>query len=118
MTSRDSLRRINALAVAAAVLFAVGVATILVLGRVGVSDRLVRAIGPVLTLLGLALVGLGVRKSDLASFLAARREAPPFYGALSFAAILAGMTLCLYPGLASFADPPPLGVAAGLRNSG
>jgi hypothetical protein len=113
MTSRDSLKRINALAVAAAVLFAVAVATILVLDRIGVSDRLVRAIGPILTLLGVALFGLGARNADLASFLAARREAPPFYGALSFAAVVAGMTFCFYPDLASFADPAPLGVAAG-----
>ena len=113
MTPRDSLRRINALAISAAVLFAVGVATILVLDRIGVPDRLVGAIGPILTLLGLAIFGLGARNADLASFLAARRNAPPFYGGLGFAAVVAGMALCLDPGLAPFSDPPPLGVAVG-----
>ncbi len=113
MTSRDSLRRINGLAVAAAVLFAAGVATALVLDRIGLPAGLVRAIGPVLTLIGLAVFGLGARNADLAAFLAARRSAPAFYGGLALAAVAAGMALCLYPGLGSFSDPPPLGVAAG-----
>ena len=114
MSPKDSLRRINALAIPAAVLFAAGAATVLVLDRIGVPDRLVRAIAPILTLLGLATVGLGVRNADIASFLAARRSALPFYGGLALAAIAAGMALCLYPNLALSADPPPLGVAAGL----
>ncbi len=101
------------MAISAAVLFAVGVAAILALDRIGVSVRLVRAIGPILTLFGFAVFGLSARNADLASFLAAGRNAPPLYGGLSLAAVVAGIALCLYPGLASFADPPPLGVAAG-----
>lgn len=113
MPPRDSLRRINALAVSAAVLFAVGVATIIVLDRIGAPEGLVGAIAPILTLVGLAIFGLGARNADLASFLAARRSAPPFYGGLSLVAVVAGMALCLHPGLASFSDPPPLGFAIG-----
>ena len=114
MSPRDSLTRINALAIPAAILFAAGAATVLVLDRIGVPDGLVRAIAPILTLLGLATVGLGVRNADIASFLAARRSALPFYGGLGLAAIAAGMALCIYPNLALSADPPPLGMAAGL----
>ncbi len=114
MSPNDSLRRINALAIPAAVLFAAGAATVLVLDRIGVPARPVRAIAPILALLGFAIVGLGARNADIASFLAARRSALPFYGGLSLAAIGAGMALCLYPGLAFSADPSPLGLAAGL----
>ena len=102
------------MAISAAVLFAVGLATLLVLGRIGVTDRLVRAIAPILTLLGLIIFGLGARNADLASFVAARRNAPPFYGGLALAALVAGMAFCLDPGLTSFSDPPPLGAAAGV----
>ncbi len=114
MSSPDSLRRINASAISAAVLFAIGLATVVVLDRIGVPARLVGAIGPILTLLGLAVLGAGARSADLASFLAARRSAPPLYGGLGLAAIVAGMALCLDPGLASFSDPPPLGLAIGV----
>ena len=117
MTSRDSLRRINGLAVAAAVLFAAGVATALVLDRIGLPAGLVRTIGPVLTLIGLAVFGLGARNADLAAFLAARRSAPPFYGGLALAAVAAGMALCLYPGLWSFSDPPRSGSRRELRSA-
>ena len=114
MSPKDSLRRINALAIPAAVLFAAGAATVLVLDRIGAPDRLVRTIAPILTLIGLALVGLGARSADIASFLAAKRSALPFYGGLGLAATATGMALCLYPGHASPADPPLLGMALGV----
>ena len=113
MTSRGSLRWINGLAVAAAVLFAVGLAAVLVLDRIGVPERLVRAIAPMMTLVGLALFGLGARNADLASFLAARRNAPPFYGGLGLTAVLAGMALCLDTGLWPLPDPLAPAMAAG-----
>ncbi len=113
MSPPNSNARTNALAISAAVLFAVSVATIVVLARIGVPDQLVRAIGPTLTLLGFAIFGLGARKADLASFLAARRNAPPFYAGLSLAAVVAGLAFCLYPSIASLSDPPPLSIATG-----
>ncbi len=102
------------MAISAAVLFAIGMAALIVLDRIGVPDRLAGAIAPILTLLGLANFGLGARSADLASFLAARRNAPPLYGGLGLAAVVAGMAVCLDPGLASLSDPPPLGVAIGV----
>lgn len=114
MTSRDSHRHINALAVSAAVLFAIGLTTVLVLARIGVPGRIVGAVGPLLTILGFGLFGSAARNADLASFLAAGRNAPPFYGGLGLTAIIAGMAFCLYPGLASTSDPPPLGLASGV----
>jgi cation/acetate symporter len=114
MSPRESLTRIHGLAVSAAVLFAVGAATILVLERIGAPEALVRAAGPILALVGLATVGLGVRSADLASFLAARRGAPDLYGGLALAGLAAGLAACLYPSLASLSDPPALGAAAGV----
>jgi hypothetical protein len=104
---------LNALAIFAAVLFALGLAAIVVLDRIGAPVRLVQAGGPALTLLGLVVFGLGARSADLASFLAAGRNVPPLYGGLALAAAVAGAALCLYPGLAWSSGPPPIGAAAG-----
>ncbi len=87
--------------------------TIAALDRIGAPALLVRALGPVYALAGLAILGLGARNADLASFLAARRGLPAFYGALNVVAVAAGMALCLDRGFASSADPPWLGVFAG-----
>ena len=114
MSPQNSLSRINGLAIFAGATFALGVATIAALDRVGAPDGLVRAMGPILALLSLAVFGLGARNADLASFIAARRSVPPFYGALGLAAIVAGIVLCLDPDLASSSDPPLLGLAAGI----
>ncbi len=102
------------MAVFAAAAFGVGIVTIAALDRIGAPDPLVRALGPIYALVGLAIFGLGARNADLASFLAARRGLPAFYGALNVVAVAAGMALCLDPGLASPADPPWLGVFAGV----
>ena len=114
MSPQNSHARINGLAIFAAATFALGVATIAALDRVGAPAGLVRAAGPILALLTLAVVGLGARSASLASYLAARRSVPPVYGALGLAAVAAGIALSLDPGLSSSSDPPPLGVAAGI----
>ena len=112
LQSRSS--RIDGLAIFAAATFALGLATIAALDRVGAPGGLVRAAGLIFTLVAVTLVGLGARNADLASFMAAGRLVSPFYGALSIVAIAAGIAICLYPGLASSSDPPLLGVFAGI----
>lgn len=114
MSQRESPTHVHGLAVSAAVLLAVSVVTILVLERIGVPAGLVRPAGPILALIGLAALGLGVRGADLASFLAARRGAQPFYGGLAVVGLAAGMAVCLYPSLASLSDLPTLGAAVGV----
>jgi len=118
MPSQHRSSRIDGLAIFAGATFALGLATIVALGRVGAPDGLVRATGPLLVLVGVAVFGLGARNADLASFLAARRRVPPLYGGLSLVAVAAGMALCLYPGLypnlARPSDPPFMGVLAGI----
>ena len=112
LQSRSS--RIDGLAIFAAATFALGLATIIALDRVGAPGGLVRATGPIFTLVAVTLVGLGARNADLASFIAAGRLVSPFYSALGIVAIAAGIAICLYPGLASSSDPPLLGVFAGI----
>ncbi len=114
MSPQTSHSRINGLAIFAAATFALGVAAIAALDRVGAPDRLIRALGPILALLSLPVVGLSARSADLASYLAARRGVPPFYGGLGLAAVAAGIALCLDPRLSSPVDPPLLAVAAGI----
>jgi hypothetical protein len=112
LQSRSS--RIDGLAIFAAAAFALGLATILTLDRIGAPDGLVRAIGPVLALVGVTVFGLGARNADLGSFLAAARRVAPFYGGLCGVAVAGGVALCLYPDFASLSDPPLLGVLIGL----
>jgi cation/acetate symporter len=106
--------RIDGLAIFAAAAFAVGIVAIDALARVGAPDGVVRALGPVFVLFGLTIVGLGARNADLPSFMAARRRLPALYGALNVAAVAAGIALCLGSPSASGADPPWLGVFAGI----
>ena len=112
LQSRSS--RIDGLAIFAAAAFALGLMTILTLDRIGAPGGLVRAIGPVLSLVGVTVFGLGARNADIGSFLAAGRRVQPFYGGLCALAVAAGVALCLYPDLASLSDPPLLGVLIGL----
>ncbi len=112
LQSRSS--RIDGLAIFAVATFALGLATIVALDRVGAPGGLVRATGPIFTLVAVTLVGLAARNADLASFMAAGRLVSPFYGALGIVAIASGIAICLYPGLASSTDPPLLGVVAGI----
>jgi hypothetical protein len=114
MSWQSRSNRINGLAFFAGATFAIGLATIIALERVGAPGGLIRAIGPVVVLLGVSIVGVGAHNADLATFIAARRQAPSFYGGLSSVAIAAGMALSLYPGLVSPFDPPLLGFFAGV----
>lgn len=113
MSSKSRRSRIDGLALFAGAMFAIGLATIMALERVGAPGGLVRAIGPVVTLLGVSIVGVGAHNADLASFMAAGRRVPSFYGGLSAVAIAAGIAVCLYPDLKSPSDPPLLGFFAG-----
>jgi hypothetical protein len=112
LQSRSS--RIDGLAIFAAAVFAVCLATIMTLDRVGAPGGLVRAIGPVLALIGVTVFGLGARNADLGSFMAASRRVSPFYGGLGGVAGAAGVALCLYPDFASLSDPPLLAVLIGM----
>ena len=112
LQSRSS--RIDGLAIFAAATFALGLATIMALDRVVAPEGLIRAAGPIFTLVAATLIGLGARNADLASFMAAGRLISPFYGALSIVGLAAGFAICLYPGLAFSSDPPLPGVFAGI----
>ncbi|MGO9742985.1 MAG: hypothetical protein ACLPN5_16030 [Roseiarcus sp.] len=107
--------RIDGLATFALVAFALAVAIIAVLERVGASDAFVEALGPLAAFVALGVIGLANRAGRLADFLSARRIAPALYGGLGFAATAAGLALALDNGQSLVTVPFALGVAfAGL----
>jgi hypothetical protein len=91
--------------------FLTGVGLIFVVERVGAPDGLVRALGPLLILAGVALLGAVMRNARAAGFFLADRAAPPFYAGLGFAGIAAGLVHSLG------AAPPLAGVGLGLALS-
>lgn len=104
--------RIDGRAAFAGAAYLIGVGLIFLMERVGAPDGLVRALGPLFALAGLALLGLLTRSTRVPTFFAADRAIPAPYGGLAFAGIAAGLVLCLD----SRGDSPlPLaGVALGL----
>jgi Na+/proline symporter len=105
--------RIDGLAVFAAVAFLGGVGVIAALERVGAPDGLVEALGPLIALAGLAVIGFSQRAASLVDFLTARRSVPAFYLGLGFAAIVGGIVLTLASGAQAARELPWLPIAAG-----
>ncbi|MFZ2106326.1 MAG: hypothetical protein WAV18_13285, partial [Roseiarcus sp.] len=87
--------RAHGLAVFAAATFLLGMGLIVVLERVGAPNGFVQALGPLLALLGVCVIGVLTRAPNLLDFLAARRSAPTFYGGLAFAATAAGFVMAM-----------------------
>ncbi len=106
--------RIDGLATFAASAFLTGMGLVAALARVGAPDRLVEALGPLIALFGLVVVGVLTRTARLADFLAARRMVPPLYGGLAFAATAAGVVFALEAGANGRSPLPWPGVAFGL----
>jgi hypothetical protein len=104
--------KIDGRAAFAGAAYLMGLGLIFLLERVGAPDGLVRALAPLFALTGLALLGVLTRSTRVPAFFAAERAIPPPYAGLAFAAIAAGLILCLGgPG----DSPLPLdGVAIGL----
>jgi Na+/proline symporter len=104
--------KIDGQAVFAGVAYLMGVGLIFLLERLGAPDGLVRALGPLFALAGLALLGVLTRSTRVPAFFTADRAVPAPYAGLAFAAIAAGFVVCLDPATGS---PLPLaGVAIGL----
>jgi hypothetical protein len=106
--------RIDGLATFAAAAFLTGLGLVAALARVGAPDRLVEALGPLIALVGLAIVGALTRTARLADFLAARRAIPAPYAGLGFAATAAGLILALGAGPSGRSPLPGAAVALGL----
>src|SRR5271154_3565771 len=90
--------RIDGLTTFAAAAFLTGMGLVAALARVGAPDRLVEALGPLIALVGLAIIGVLMRTARLSDFLAAGRAIPAPYGGLAFAATAAGLVLALQGG--------------------
>jgi hypothetical protein len=106
--------RIDGLAVFSAAAFLTGMGLVAALARVGAPDRLVEALGPLIALVGLAVIGALTRSARLADFLAARRAIPALYGGLAFAATAAGLVLALWTTPGGRPPLPAADVALGL----
>jgi hypothetical protein len=109
--------RIDGVAVFAAAAFLTGMGLVAALARVGAPDRLVEALGPLIALFGLIIIGVLTRTARLADFLAARRAVPPAYGGLAFAATAAGLVVALDAGATGRSPLPWLAVALGLAGA-
>ncbi|MGD0763877.1 MAG: hypothetical protein ABR929_11960 [Roseiarcus sp.] len=106
--------RIDGLAIFAAAAFLTGLGLVAALARVGAPDRLVEALGPLVALVGLAIIGVMNRTARHVDFLAARRAVPPAYGGLAFAATAVGFVVALGAGPSGRSPLPWPAVAVGL----
>ena len=70
---------------------------IVLLDRVGVSERFIAAIGPTMALLALALIGILLRTMRISGFYAAGRAAPPVYAGFATAAIATALVTPFTP---------------------
>ncbi len=109
--------RIDGMATFAAAAFLTGMGLVAALARVGAPDRLVEALGPLIALFGLMIIGVATRTARLADFLAARRAVPPIYGGLAFAATAAGLVAALESGANGRSPLPWPAVALGLAGA-
>ena len=105
--------RIDGLATFAAAAFLTALGLVAALARVGAPDRVVAALGPLIAVIGLVVLGLVNRTARLGDFLAARRAVPPFYGGMALTATAAGLALA-FGGEAADAFAPWPAAAAGL----
>ena len=109
--------RAHGLAAFAAAAFLLGMGIIAVLERVGAPNGFVQALGPLLALLALCVIGVLTRAPNLLDFLTARRTAPTFYGGLAFAATAAGLVMAMASGSGGGSSLPWTGVAVGLASA-
>ena len=99
--------RIDGLATFVAAAFVTALGLVAALARVGAPDRVVAALGPLVTVMGLVTLGLVNRTARLGDFLAARRAVPPFYSGMALAATAAGLALAFGGEAATPSRPGP-----------
>ena len=81
----------------AAAAFALGAAIVALLDRVGVPERIVGILGPVLAVSGLALIGMLLHAVRISRYYAAGRSVPAPYAGLAFVALTVGFVLPFLP---------------------
>jgi cation/acetate symporter len=99
ITDEDQLERA---AIDGRVVFAIAVflciaGLVALLDRVGVPERFVELLGPVLAVVGLATVGVLLRTMRVSRFYAGGRVMPPVYAGLAMASLAAGLFLPFLP---------------------
>lgn len=81
----------------AMIAFVVGAGLVALLDRVGVPEKIVGLLGPVLAMAGLSLIGLLLHAVRVSRFYAAGRAVPPPYAGLATTALLTAMVLPFVP---------------------
>lgn len=94
MRARDAIDGRVTFAIAA---FVATGGLIVLLDRVGVSERFIAAIGPTVALIGLGLIGLLLRTMRISGFYAASRVTPPAYAGFATAAIATALVAPFTP---------------------
>lgn len=99
LTDEDLLERasIDGRVAFAVTAFVLAVGLVALLDRVGVPERIVGVLAPVVLLAGLAIVGLLLRSMRISRFHAAGRAVPAPYAGLAFMALSAGLFLPFLP---------------------
>ncbi len=77
--------------------FALGAGLVALLDRIGVPERIVGLLGPILALAGLSLIGLLLHSVRVSRFYAAGRAVPPPYAGLAMVALASGLVLPFLP---------------------
>ncbi|MDB5569184.1 MAG: symporter-like protein [Hyphomicrobiales bacterium] len=111
--ARASIEGRVAFAVAA---FLIACGLVGLIDRVGAPESIVVALGPIVTLSGLAVLGLLLQAMRISRFYAAGRATPAPYAALAWAGLAAGLALPFLPGERGALSSPALlvSVLAGL----
>ena len=81
----------------AVAVFALAAGLVALLDRVGVPERIVGVLGPILALTGLAIVGILLYGRRVSRFYAAGRAVPAAYAGLAFLALSTGLFLPFLP---------------------
>lgn len=99
LTDEDLLERasIDGRVAFATAAFAVGSGLVALLDRVGVPERIVGVLGPVLAVAGLALIGILLHAVRVSRFYAAGRAVPAPYAGLALVALTVGFVLPFLP---------------------
>ncbi len=97
----------------AVTVFIASAALVALLDRVGVAERIVELLGPLITLAGLCLLGLLLRTMRVSRFYAGGRAVPAAYASLATAAIAAGLVIPFLPPVSGAVSPAGLVIGFG-----
>jgi cation/acetate symporter len=112
--ARDDRRRIEGRVAFAMAAFAMAIGLVALADAAGAPARIVTALGPVVTLAGLAVIGVVMQAMRVSAFYAGSRAAPGAYAGLAAAGSACALTLPFLPPLSAGPVASAGALAAGL----